>query len=94
MLERYAERFDCLGKQFIEKLKKYDENTELELFHLVGLYALDVVCGMFFLKRPKFMQLLRKKMFMECFFFLHRNGDGCQYGCNVEARFRLYPSGH
>ena len=46
MLEKYADRFDVLGKKFIEKLKSFDDNTDVELFHLVGLYTLDVICGM------------------------------------------------
>lgn len=45
MLEKYAERFDCLGKKFIEKLKEYDEGADIELLHPVGLYAIDVICG-------------------------------------------------
>lgn len=47
MLETYAERFDSLGKTFIRKLKSFDADAEIEFFHLIGLYALDVICGMF-----------------------------------------------
>lgn len=46
MLESYAEKFDSLGHQFIEKLKSFDADAELDFFHLIGQYALDVICGM------------------------------------------------
>lgn len=47
MLEKYAEKYDSLGKIFIEKLKSFDADAEIEFFHQIGLYALDVICGMF-----------------------------------------------
>lgn len=46
MMEKYAERFDQLGKKFVKKLKEFDTDAEIEIFHLIGLFALDVICGM------------------------------------------------
>lgn len=45
MMEKYAARFDILGKKFIKKLKEFDADAEIEVFHLMGLFALDVICG-------------------------------------------------
>lgn len=47
MLEKFAETFDRLANTFINKLHEYDADADIQLFHLVGLFALDVVCGMY-----------------------------------------------
>lgn len=46
MMEKYAARFDILGKKFIKKLKEFDADAEIDIFDLIGLFALDVICGM------------------------------------------------
>lgn len=46
MMETYAKRFDILGNKFIKKLREFDADAEIEIFHLIGLFALDVICGM------------------------------------------------
>lgn len=49
MLEKFTETFDRLSDTFVRKLGEYDAGAEIELFHLVGLFTLDVVCGMWHL---------------------------------------------
>lgn len=46
MLEKFAETFDRLSNTFIKKLHEYEADADIELFHLIGLFTLDVVCGM------------------------------------------------
>lgn len=44
ILEKFVEIMDEQGKVFIEKLGKF-EQQEVNIFPLVNLYALDVICG-------------------------------------------------
>ena len=49
ILESFVNTFDRLGKIVIEKiheLSAIDNGDGIEMFNIVGLYALDVVCGM------------------------------------------------
>lgn len=57
MLERFAETFDRLANTFINKLYEYDVNADIDLFHLVGLFALDVVCGMYWSCKKRFIKM-------------------------------------
>lgn len=45
MLEKFTETFDRISNTFIEKLQEFDSNKAIEFFHMVELFALDVVCG-------------------------------------------------
>lgn len=45
MLEKFSETFDRISNTFIEKLKERDADKAIELFHMVELFALDVICG-------------------------------------------------
>lgn len=38
------EIFDAQSRIFVKTLAKYDQKTEVEMFPLVTLYALDVIC--------------------------------------------------
>lgn len=44
ILEQFVEIFDRQSKTFVETLAKYDQNDEVEMFPLVTLCALDVIC--------------------------------------------------
>lgn len=44
ILEKFVEIMDEQGKVFIKKLEKYDQKS-VDIFPLVNLYALDVICG-------------------------------------------------
>lgn len=44
ILEKFVEIMDEQGKVFIRKLEKFD-GKEVNIFPLVNLYALDVICG-------------------------------------------------
>lgn len=46
ILEKFVEIMDEQGKTLIENLEKFD-GKEVDVFPLVNLYALDVICGMF-----------------------------------------------
>lgn len=48
MLEKFVETFDRLGNDFIEKLNDHDADRAIELYPIIGLFALDVVCGKWF----------------------------------------------
>lgn len=45
MLEKFTETFDRISNTFIAKIQELDSNEAIELFHMVELFALDVVCG-------------------------------------------------
>lgn len=45
MLEKFTETFDRISNTFIAKIQELDSNKAIELFHMVELFALDVVCG-------------------------------------------------
>lgn len=45
MLEKFTETFDRISNTFIEKIQELDSDKAIELFHMVELFALDVVCG-------------------------------------------------
>lgn len=49
ILEQFVEMMDRHGDIFVEKLKKID-GKEVDIFPLISLYALDVICGKFQLK--------------------------------------------
>lgn len=49
ILERFVEVMDDHGKVMVEKLRKLD-GQEVDMFPLVNLYALDVICGKFFIR--------------------------------------------
>lgn len=44
ILEQFVEIFDSQSRTFVETLAKYDEKDEIEMFPLVTLCALDVIC--------------------------------------------------
>lgn len=46
ILEKFVEIMDEQGKIFINKLEKLD-GQKVNIFPLVNLYALDVICGLF-----------------------------------------------
>ncbi len=44
ILEQFVEIFDRQSRVFVETLGKYDQSDEVEMFPLVTLCALDVIC--------------------------------------------------
>ncbi|KAG4065113.1 hypothetical protein HA402_007510 [Bradysia odoriphaga] len=44
ILEQFVEIFDAQSRILVETLAKYDQKTEVEIFPLVTLCALDVIC--------------------------------------------------
>jgi cytochrome P450 family 4 len=44
ILEEFVEIMNKHGEVFVKKLKKFDE-TPIDIFPMVSLYALDVICG-------------------------------------------------
>ncbi|XP_037040832.1 cytochrome P450 4d1-like isoform X2 [Bradysia coprophila] len=44
ILEQFVEIFDAQSRILVETLAKYDQKTEVEMFPLVTLCALDVIC--------------------------------------------------
>lgn len=46
MLEKFSETFNRISNTFVEKLMERDSDKAIELFHMVELFALDVICGM------------------------------------------------
>lgn len=47
ILEKFVEMMDDHGKVLIQKLEKLN-GQEVNIFPLINLYALDVICGLFF----------------------------------------------
>lgn len=45
MLEKFSESFDRISNIFVEKIRACESNKAIEFFHMVELFALDVVCG-------------------------------------------------
>lgn len=45
MLEKFSETFNRISNTFVEKIKERDCDKAIELFHMVELFALDVICG-------------------------------------------------
>lgn len=45
ILEQFIEVFDRQGKVFVETLLKYKPEQKVELYPIIALYALDVICG-------------------------------------------------
>lgn len=45
ILEEFVETFDRQSTVLIKKLLRFDKNDRVELFPIVALYALDVICG-------------------------------------------------
>lgn len=45
ILEQFIEVFDKQGKVLVEVLRKFKETDKIDLYSLVKLYTLDVICG-------------------------------------------------
>lgn len=74
---------DSHGKVLVEKLAKFD-GKEVDVFPIANLYALDVICGWFFISKTQALVSIKN-------FSSLRVSDGMQNEC-ANGRLRLRAS--
>lgn len=82
ILEQFVEIFDQQSNVLIKKLKNdFKPNTAFDIYPLITLFALDVVCGMYTLSLYNRFYCQFKYINIDCN-LIYRNCDGYQDKCS------------